>query len=159
MKRPLEDLAIKALAKKRANGEPHGIWEWLDLLRPLMGNEARELFESMRRGTVILLPRELFGASTHYLKPVEQEILDFGMDRESFEEGVVIGLRKWTRAEEAGLKEGDKILWYSPTWKCVDDFEAQMELFVESGGVEKRVVYWPRAFDKAQSWQMVKVGS
>ena len=158
MKRPLEDFAIKVFAKKRANGEPHGIWEWLDLLRPLMGNEARDLFENMRRGTVIVFPRELFGASTHYLKPVEQEILDFGMDRESFEEGVVMGLRKWTRAEEAGLREGDKILWYSPTWKCVDDFEAQMELFVESGGVEKRVVYWPRAFDRAQSWQMVKVG-
>jgi hypothetical protein len=159
IKRPLEDIAIKVLAKKRANGEPHGVWEWLDLLRPLMGNEARHLFESMRRGTVILFPRELFGASTHYLKPVEQEILDFGMDRESFEEGVVIGLRKGTRAEEAGLRARDKILWYSPTWVCVDHFEAQMELFVESGGVEKRVVIWPRALDKAQSWQMVKVGS
>lgn len=159
LKRPLEDIAIKVLAKKRAAGEPHGIWEWLDLLRPLMGHEARDLFESMRRGNVILLPRELFGASSHYLKPVEQEILDFGMDRESFEDGVVTGLRKFTRAEEAGLKEGDKILWHSPPWKCVDHFEAQMELFVESGGVEKRIVYWPRAFDKAQSWQMVKVGS
>lgn len=150
LKRPIEDLAIKVLAKRRANGEPYGIWEWLDLLRPLLGNEARELFEEMRRGTVIQFPKELFGASTHYLKPAQQEILDFGMDRESFDEGVVTGLRRWTRAEEAGLREGDKILWHSPTWKCVDDFESQMELFVESGGVEKRVVYWPRAFDKAQ---------
>jgi hypothetical protein len=57
------------------------------------------------------------------------------------------------------LREGDKILWYSPPWKCVDHFDEQMELFVDSGGVEKRVVYWPRAFDKAQSWEMVKVGS
>jgi hypothetical protein len=71
----------------------------------------------------------------------------------------VTGLRRSTRAEEAGLREGDKILWYSPPWKCVDNFETKMELFVESGGVEKRVVYWPRAFDKAQSWTMVKVGS
>jgi hypothetical protein len=157
LKRPLEDLAIKVLAKKKARGEPHGIFEWLDLLRPLMGSEARDLFENMRRGTVILFPVELFGASTHYLKAVQQEILDFGMDRESFEDGAVTALRKWTRAEEAGLKEGDKILWYSPPWKCVDDFQAQMELFVESAGVEKRVVYWPRAFDKADSWQMVKV--
>jgi hypothetical protein len=157
LKRPLEDLAIKVLAKKRARGEPHGIFEWLDLLRPLMGSEARDLFENMRRGTVILFPVELFGASTHYLKAVQQEILDFGMDRESFEDGVVTALRKWTRAEEAGLREGDKILWYSPPWKCVDDFHAQMELFVESAGVEKRVVYWPRAFDKADSWKMVKV--
>jgi hypothetical protein len=157
LKRPLEDLTIKVLAKKKARGEPHGIFEWLDLLRPLMGSEARDLFENMRRGTVILFPVELFGASTHYLKAVQQEILDFGMDRESFEDGAVTALRKWTRAEEAGLKEGDKILWYSPPWKCVDDFQAQMELFVESAGVEKRVVYWPRAFDKADSWQMVKV--
>jgi hypothetical protein len=157
LKRPIEDLAIKPLSKKRANGEAHGIWEWLDLLQPLLGNGARDLYESMHKGTVILLPVEVFGAPTHYLQSIRQEILDFGMDRESFEDGVVTELRKGTRAEEAGLREGDKILWYSPPWKCVDDFQARMELFVESGGVEKRVTYWPRAFDKAESWQMVKV--
>jgi hypothetical protein len=34
----------------------------------------------MLSGKVILLNPELFGAKNHYLKPVDGEILDFGME-------------------------------------------------------------------------------
>jgi hypothetical protein len=157
LKRPVEDLSIKVLAKKRARGEEHGIWEWMDLLHPLMGEEVVGRYKSMLGGSVILLPAEISGVKSYRLRPVQQEVLDFGMDRESFEKGMISGLKLGGRAANAGLREGDKIIWSSHLWKCVDDFQAHMELVVRSGGVEKRVRYWPRSFAKVDSWQIVKV--
>lgn len=57
--RPIEDLAIKPLAKKRARGESYGIEDWIQLLKPLMGGELRERYESMCAGKTILLPVEV----------------------------------------------------------------------------------------------------
>ena len=82
--RPIEDLAIKPFSERRANGEAHGIEEWIELLEPLLGEEARERYKEMLSGNVITMDVRLFGAKTHILKQVDQEILDFGMDRESF---------------------------------------------------------------------------
>lgn len=156
--RVVEDLAIKPFSKRRANGEAHGIEEWIELIQPLLGDETRERYEDMLAGKVILMDVRLYsGAKTHELKQVDQEILDFGMGRGSFEEGVVRGLKPGSRAERAGLKEGDKIVKSSYTWRCVDHFEEQMKVVVERGGVESEIQYWPRNFEKAQSWQMIKL--
>jgi predicted metalloprotease with PDZ domain len=106
---------------------------------------------------VILIDVRLFGAKTHTLKKVDQEILDFGIDRESFEEGVVRGLKEGSRAEQAGLKEGDRIVKSSYPWRCVDHFEEEMSVVVERHGLETEIKYWPRSFAIAKSWQMVKV--
>jgi hypothetical protein len=81
MHRPVEDLAMKPLAKKKANGEPHGVEEFLDLLQPLMGDKPRDMYEEMSKGSVMLLPPgKFFGPKTHRLIPIDQEVLDFGID-------------------------------------------------------------------------------
>lgn len=156
-KRPIEDLAIKPLAVKKRDGKPHGIEEWIELLTPLMGEEVRERYEYMRSGKAIQLPAEVFGAKTHRLMQVDQEIFDLGIDRQSFEEGLVSGLKTGSRAEEAGLREGDRITWSSHAWRCAEDFEAQLEVVVQRNGVDVKIKYWPRSYEKAASWQMVKV--
>jgi hypothetical protein len=148
---PVKDLAIKPLSKRRAAGKPHGVEEWLAYLKPLMGNEAQERYEEMLSRIIILLNPELFGAKTHYLKQVDQEILDFGMARISFAEKMVNGLKKGSRAEEAGLKAGDKIMRHSYLWRCVDHFEEKMELLADRDGWKSRlctgqeVTKWLRA--------------
>jgi len=155
--RPVEDLAIKPFSYKRANGQLHGIEEWIELLQPILGDEVRERYEDMLSGKVILIDVRLFGAKTHTLKQVDQEVLDFGMDRGSFEEGVVKGLKAGSRAVQAGLKEGDRIVRSSYLWRCVDHFEEQMKVVVEREGAEMEIKYWPRSFETAKSWQMVEV--
>jgi len=156
--RPVEDLAIKPFSKRRATGEPHGIEEWIELLQPLLGEETRERYEDMLAGRVILIDVRLFGGGgSHILKQTDMEFLDFGMDRESFEEGVVRGLKAGSRAEQAGLKEGDRIVKSSYLWRCVDHFEEKMTVAIEREGVEMEIMYWPRGFEMAKSWQMVKV--
>ena len=158
MKRPVEDLAMKPLAKKKANGDPHGIEEFLVLLQPLMGDKARDIYEEMTKGSVILLPPEkFFGPKTHRLMPIDQEVLDFGMDIESFGKEVVKGLKSGGRADEAGLMEGDVIISSSHLQPCVDNFELEMEVIIHRDGEDKTVRYWPRSFEKAKSWSFMKL--
>lgn len=120
-----------------------------------MGTEAQERYEEMLSGQTILLYPELFGAKMHYLKQVDQEVLDFGIDRSSFDDGTVKESKKGSRAEEAGLKEGDVILSHSCLWRCVDHFE-KMEVVLKRDGVNLRGFYWPRSYEMSKSWQMIK---
>ncbi len=97
------------------------------------------------------------GARTHELKQVDQETLEFGVDRGSFEDGVVKGLTAGSRAELAGLKEGDRIVSSSYLWRCVDHFEDKMKVVIERDGVQFEIKYWPRSFEMAKAWQMGKL--
>ncbi|KUJ24363.1 uncharacterized protein LY89DRAFT_19463 [Mollisia scopiformis] len=157
--RPIEDLGMRPLSKMRGDGKPHGIEQWMGMLEPLMGDELTRRYDDFIAGRPALLEVDLYhvrGPGTHYLKQVDQEFLDFGMDRKSFEYGIVMDLKSGSRAEEAGLREGDKLLWSSHQWKCVDHFDAEMEVSVERDGDEKKIKYWPRSHEKAKSWQMIK---
>ncbi len=79
------------------------------------------------------------------------------MDREGLEHGLVKDLKIESRAAKAGLEEGDTIVRSSHLWRCVDYFEEKMKVVVERDGKEVTYEYWPRAFEMAKSWQMVKV--
>jgi hypothetical protein len=57
----------------------------------------------------------------------------------------------------AGLKEGDRIVKSSYLWRCVDHFEEKMKVITERDGVQIEVNYWPRSFEMAKSWQMIKL--
>ena len=156
--RPAEDLTIKPFSKRKAAGQAHGIEEWIELLEPLLGAETRERYEDMLSGEVILMDVRLFsGAGTHILRQIDMEILDFGIDRESFELGVVKGLKAGSRAEQAGLQEGEMIVKSSYLWRCVDHFKETMKVVVKRDGVEIEIEYWPRSFEIAKSWQMIKL--
>ncbi|TVY73131.1 hypothetical protein LSUE1_G007422 [Lachnellula suecica] len=156
--RPLEDLAIKPLARKKRSGEPYGIEDFLELLRPLMGEKGREMYEEMCSESIMLLPVDrFFGPKTHRLMPIDQAILDFGMNVDSFDNGAVGGLKSGSRAEKAGFKEGDKITSSSHLQPCVDNFDAEMEVIIRRDGEDKTLKYWPRSFDKAKSWKFVKL--
>jgi hypothetical protein len=65
--------------------------------------------------------------------------LEYGLDLDSFDERVVKGLRDGSRAKEAGLVEGDKIVWNSYPWQCAGDYEKKMEVLVERNGHEIRI--------------------
>jgi hypothetical protein len=157
MPRPMEDMAIRSMALKKRNGERYDINQWIEHLEPLMGDEIRKLYEHMKSGAKIILPERFFGSKTHRMANVQQEMLEFGVDRDSFELGVVKGLKEGSRAEKAGLKEGDKIIGSSNLWKCVDTFEAEMEVVVEREGDEKTIRYWPRSIERVESLKFVKL--
>ena len=64
MMRPVEDLAIRPLVMKRARGEAYGIEEWMEFLKPIMGDEIQERYKDMLAGKIILLDPRLFGAAS-----------------------------------------------------------------------------------------------
>ena len=129
--RPIEDIAMIPLANKKTRGETYGVQEWMNLLIPIMGEEMQQRYDDFCNGTTILLPVSLYGAKKHYLKQIDKPVLDFGMDRSSFSEAVVKCLKTGSRAEIAGLMDGDKILWSSHEWRCVDDDNVPMDVEIE----------------------------
>ena len=155
--RPIEDLAIKPLAVQKRNGQSYDIEDWISHLEPLMGSAARDRHQHMCSGKAIIIPPEVFGAKSHRMVSIEQEIFDLGMDRNAYHDGLVRGLKKGSRAEAAGLQENDSVVWSSYLWRCIEHFEAQLTLIVRRDGQDIQVKYWPRAYEKAPSWRMVKV--
>lgn len=63
-----------------------------------------------------------------------------------------------SRAQEAGRREVYKVRRFKGLWNCMDCFEEEMGAVVEGDGEEVNVRYWPRRFEKAKSWKMVKAG-
>ncbi|KAL5314730.1 hypothetical protein ACEPPN_017376 [Leptodophora sp. 'Broadleaf-Isolate-01'] len=152
--RPIVDAPLVSLASNKPHGKVLGIKQWIKLLQPLMGNEIQRRYKEFCKGTTILLPETLYGTKAHYLKQVDEAILDFCINRESFTKGVMRGLRVGTRAEIGNLRNGEKILWSSHEWRCVDNGDATMEVVVERNGAPKRLKYLPRAFEVTKSWEM-----
>lgn len=155
--RPVEDLAIKPLAKLIAEGKSYSIEDFCALMEPLMGNEARERYEEMLKGTVIQFPVSLFGAKTHYMKRTDQEVLDFGFNIRDFEDKKVMGLKMGSRAMTAGLQDGDEILSINEGWRCFECLKAEFEIVVMRDGKEEGIRYWPRSAEKVVSWHLVEV--
>jgi hypothetical protein len=111
------------------------------LLRPLIDDEVDQWYEQIKIGSVILFPEKFFRPATYRMQSVQQEVLDFSMDRESFKEGIIRGLKVGSRAKKAGLKDGVRILSSLPMWKYIDHINAEIELVVKQAGLEKSVKY------------------
>ncbi|KAG4442455.1 hypothetical protein IFR05_002057 [Cadophora sp. M221] len=152
--RPIKDTDLMPLVGNKPRGKVLGIKQWIELLTPLVGVDIQTRYKEFCNGTIILLPETLYGTKAHYLKQVDDAILDFGVDRESFTEGLMKGLRVGTRAEIGHLRSGEKILWSSHEWRCVDDSDATMEVVVERNGAPRRLKYLPRTFEATKSWEM-----
>lgn len=79
------------------------------------------------------------------------EILELGFNHTSFTSRVIQDVESGSRAEEAGLRDGDVIV-ESPVmyWQVADDIEKNMTLRLRREGVEWEVTYWPRSREKVE---------
>ena len=69
-----------------------------------------------------------------------------------------MGLIPGSRAEEAGLKEGDKIVSSYGLWGLMDTLESKMRIVVLRDGQELTFEYWPRSVDAlVEAWHWVAV--
>ncbi|KAK2614708.1 hypothetical protein N8I77_001513 [Diaporthe amygdali] len=157
--RPMDEL-IRDLLSRRRKGEKIQKEHWLKGLAYWLGeDEADRNFREMldERGKVNELDDMLssFGAKFGP-QPVEQEFLDFGFDRTSLDTGTVTGVDQGSRAWEAGLRDGDQILWYSRPEACETEFEKRMRLKVERQRENINVEYWPRSREKVVCWQVLE---
>ena len=91
----------------------------------------------------------------------DQEIWDSGFEAGSLITRVVKGLKRGSRAEKAGVREGDRILKNRAMGLVECGMEWWEKLVVErevgDWGVErKEIVYWPRGAEKVECWELEK---
>lgn len=157
--RPMDEL-VRELLGRRRGGERVQREHWLEGVAHWLGrDEAERCFREMlgEGGKVNELDDMLssFGAKFGP-QPVEQETLEFGFGRESLDSGSVVGVEEGSRAWEAGLRDGDKILWYSRPDACEIHFKNKFRLRVERRGEDLDIEYWPRSRDKVRCWQVLE---
>lgn len=156
--RPMDEL-MRDLLSRRRNGEKVQKEHWVRGIGFWLGqDEAERCFREMiDEGGKVELDDMLssFGArfGPH---PVEQEILDFGFGRESLDSGNIVGVKEHSRAWEAGLRDGDRILFYSRPEACEINFEKKLRLAVEREGEKIDLEYWPRSRQKVRCWQVLE---
>lgn len=157
--RPIDELVRELLSQRRA-GEKVQKEHWLRGVAHWLGEEeAERYFREMldEGGKVNELDDMLssFGAKFGP-QPVEQESLKFGFGREGLDTGVVVGVDEHSRAWEAGLRDGDKIVSYSRPDACEVHFEKKMRLTVQRQGEKLDLEYWPRSREKVRCWQVLE---
>ncbi len=90
------------------------------------------------------------------LQAAEQERLDVGFHYRSLDTGIVEGLAPGSRAEAAGLHNGDNILARGGSVeKCKSGLGMDFRFTVQRGEERLEGVYWPRPFAKVTSYQTV----
>lgn len=158
--RPMDELIRELLPRRGQPGAKIQRKDWLDGVAHWLGQEdAERYFQEMLEDGGRVNELEDMASSfgkTYGPQPVDQEALEFGFGRESLEEGVVRGVVEGSRAWEAGLKDGDKILWHSRLEACEIHHERKFKLAVEREGYEVDIEYWPRSTEKVRCWQVLE---
>ena len=154
-KRSVDDIVLALLDRSRAK-EPYGAKEWLSLLTAELGPSALDDFNAMDAGEVMVPTSDCLTPDFKLIRH-DQEVLDLGFDDSFYRTRVVRGLKAGSRAAEAGLKDGDEIVKNTFIWQVQGDFERNMKLFVKREGVgEVDIEYWPRSWEKVESYQWVE---
>ena len=156
-KRSLRNL-VQGLMERRAGSEPYGTAEWLQLITQELGPSAREDFQAMTAGVVVVPPPDCLPGFS--LIRQDQELFEYGFDDNSLQTRIVSGLKAGSRAAQAGLKDGDKILDNTFGWQVSENIQMEMHMVVKREGSEENLTftYWPRSWEKVPSWQWVRVG-
>ncbi|RDW57345.1 peptidase m61-containing protein [Coleophoma crateriformis] len=155
------DKVIYELLERKRHGQSYKLKDWLAILCRELGQSAVDEFYEMADGKLVI-PQPDFLSQEFGMKLVrqDQEILELGFDASSINDRVISGLKTGTRASEAGVKDGDKILGNSFMFEIGDDYQAIMNLVVRRphgpGEQELRLSYWPRAYEKAECYQLIE---
>ena len=155
-KRCVDDLVLALLQRKTA-GRPFGIKEWLSLLKAELGESAIHEYNDMVAGKLVIPAKDCLGSDFELVRR-DQEMFELGFRESSLNSRQIVGLVAGSRAADAGLEEGDKILKNTFLWQSADDYAQEMRLTVrrvEGQREEMEVDYWPRKREKVKSYQLV----
>lgn len=158
----LLDSIVMSIVEKYYAGDLINSSVWRQTLYPLLGQDMVDTHFSIVMEGGLLVPNDaqpiitLAGKQVK-LQEVKQERLEVGFHYRSLDTGVVEGLVPGSRAEAAGLRDGDKILARGTKGACEGDFGCDYWYTVQRGEEKLDVVYWPRTFTKVTSYQTVIV--
>ncbi len=162
------DPVVMSIVKKHYAGELTDSTVWRQTLHPLLGKDMVDThFSAMMEGHLLTpideaarQPIITMAGKRVELRAVDQERLQIGFHHRSLDSGVVEGLVPGSRAEAAGLRNGDemdKTLARGAVERCKADLRMDCRLTVQRKEETLQVVYWPRSFAKVTSYQTVIV--
>jgi predicted metalloprotease with PDZ domain len=106
----LNDLVLE-LYRRFTVREPAQSEQFVNLLGGYIGETAaKATFEDMKSGKLIVPDEDSLAAYGLKMQRKDLEKLELGFSESSFGKGVVTGLVNGSRAEQAGLCEGDQIV-------------------------------------------------
>jgi len=150
------DDVVRELYRRYVAGEVVQSEQFLQVLADLVGKETADAsFGALLNGTLIVPPAD--GLAKFGLKMVRK-------DAERFELGYTVTLvggkpsvavQRGSRAEAAGLRDGDEYVRAWGFWNAGDALDRMMQVVVRREGREVPIKYWPRAFEKVENWMWV----
>ncbi|KAH8660441.1 hypothetical protein BX600DRAFT_438651 [Xylariales sp. PMI_506] len=154
------DDVITGLFERRLAAEHHTISEFRDMVKALVGSEVEEAeYEALRRGDLIVPPAAGFAKLGLRMVRRDAEIFDLGFDSTSMRANKVTGLVAGSRAQLAGLQEGDEIVRSFMTWISADSLHNMMQVTVNREGQHKVIRFWPRSFEKAEAYMWISANT
>ncbi|GAB1309942.1 Peptidase M61 catalytic domain-containing protein [Madurella fahalii] len=151
----LDDVVIELYQRYKAR-ETVQSEQFVDVLGGYIGKTAAETsFEEMKRGRLIVPSSD--SLAQFGLKMVRRDVenLELGFSESSFGRGVIVGLVPGSRAEQAGLRDGDEIVRFWVFSTAGESLDNKMKVVVRRQGQEIPILYWPRSYDKVESYQWV----
>ncbi|KAJ3012326.1 hypothetical protein HKX48_006335 [Thoreauomyces humboldtii] len=155
--RSVDDIVLVLLDRKRNGREDYAETDWMELLGQEIGAElAAAVQRDMADGHTIVPVADCLDGFR--LVRFDQEPVDFGFDLQSLDPSVwmIQGLKKGSRADLAGVREGDRVTEVSYLALLDWDHLGLFTMKVQRDGVDLRFEWWPRAWEKVESWQWVQ---
>ncbi|RDW77507.1 hypothetical protein BP6252_05560 [Coleophoma cylindrospora] len=156
----IDNLVLNLLGKSRT-GERYGVKEYLEFCAQYIGEAAaRKSYDEMSSGRLVI-PGEgsLELALKVQLHRQDQEGWELGFDEVQSLTGqrVIQGLVSGSRAALSGLRNGDRLVYGINMNDAKARFDEVLSLDVERAGETLVFEYWPRSWDKVESYQFIDI--
>lgn len=141
-----DDVALE-LYRRRLSNEPNDVGDYRALVADIVGEaEEAENYMAMYRGDLIVPSSDALAGLGLTLVRRDAEKFELGFHSRSMSSDHIIrDLVKGSRAEEAGVREGDEVVESWMTWGAADSLDAMMQIRVRRGDEVKTIKWWPRS--------------
>ncbi len=153
----LLDEIILSLAFKTRQGHKVVQKDWLMAIGQWLEGRAdyRNEFRNMLDGrNVISLAGRWVGSPNNVLRETKQKVLQYGFSRLSIVNRVVQGVVPGSQAEQAGLRNGDRLVDNAKAWISADDPHTMYFVVVNRKGRDIRIDWLPRDNVRVPCWQL-----
>ncbi|KAJ3523290.1 hypothetical protein NM208_g12509 [Fusarium decemcellulare] len=159
--RSIDDVVLNLLNRTRS-GQGDGLEDFLDVLEQELGSAARDEYEQMAEGKLVVPPDNSLGPFLAVQRTeLEQYEVGFGRTVENGKTFVTKVVPN-SRAAQAGLMDGDEILWMDSRFSNPDvvaayeDVNAENRVKIRRNSEELFVSYRPRSFERVEAYQWVR---
>jgi hypothetical protein len=146
---------VLELLRRKKNQQKYGLNEWLDILGKELGPTAKQDWEIMGNGQLVIPVSNALGPDYELVRS-DQKSWELGFSFSSMTSRIINGLIPGSRAAEAGLRDGDILLRNDFLSNSADHYERNLSLVIRRDDREINIGYWPRSWENAECYQWVK---